>query len=134
MILERPWAIAAVSLIVGGIGVANIMLVSVTERTREIGIRKAIGATRRAILRQFLSEAVMLTGLGGIAGIGLGIGLTLLGEHLLPKMVTDFPAPILSVGPVLLAFAVSLAVGVLAGIYPAHRAGRMRPIDALRFE
>uniref|UniRef100_UPI003F493103 ABC transporter permease n=1 Tax=Pseudonocardia sp. CA-138482 TaxID=3240023 RepID=UPI003F493103 len=133
-------AIAAISLLVGGIGVANIMLVSVTERTREIGIRKAIGAKNRFILRQFLSEAVMLTGLGGIVGVVLGIGATLIAERLLPPAgsteatETNFPAPILTAQPVVVAFAVSLVIGVLAGMYPAHRATRMRPVDALRFE
>ncbi|HEX4249822.1 MAG TPA: ABC transporter permease, partial [Pseudonocardia sp.] len=133
-------AIAAISLLVGGIGVANIMLISVTERTREIGIRKAVGATRRAILRQFLSEAVMLTGLGGVVGVALGVGLTVAGGFVLPPAGspgasdTNFPAPILSTWSVVIAFAVSLAIGVLAGGYPAYRAARMRPIDALRFE
>ncbi|HTF46400.1 MAG TPA: FtsX-like permease family protein, partial [Pseudonocardia sp.] len=127
-------------LLVGGIGVANIMLVSVTERTREIGIRKAIGATRRAIMRQFLSEAVMLTGLGGVIGVALGVGLTLAGGFLLPPAGspeasdTNFPAPILTAPPVVIAFGVSLIIGVLAGGYPAFRAARMRPIEALRFE
>jgi putative ABC transport system permease protein len=102
----------------------------VTERTREIGIRKAVGATRRAILRQFLSEAVMLTGLGVV----LGIGASLTGGATLPKAVPDFPPPILTPWPVVIAFGVSLAVGVLAGGYPAYRAARMRPIEALRFE
>jgi putative ABC transport system permease protein len=133
-------AIAGISLLVGGIGVANIMLVSVTERTREIGIRKAIGAKNRYILRQFLSEAVMLTGLGGFAGGGLGIGATLIAARLLPPAgsteatETNFPAPILTAQPVVVAFAVSLVIGVLAGVYPAYRATRMRPVDALRFE
>ncbi|HEX4360972.1 MAG TPA: ABC transporter permease [Pseudonocardia sp.] len=133
-------AIAAISLLVGGIGVANIMLISVTERTREIGIRKAVGATRRAILRQFLSEAVMLTGLGGVVGVALGIGLTVAGGFVLPPAGSvdaadsNFPAPILSASSVVIAFAVSLVIGVLAGGYPAYRAARMRPIDALRFE
>jgi putative ABC transport system permease protein len=133
-------AIAGISLLVGGIGVANIMLISVTERTREIGIRKAIGAKSRYILRQFLSESVILTGLGGIVGIGLGIGATLIAERLLPPAGsteatdTNFPAPILTAQPVLVGFVVSLIIGVLAGMYPAYRATRMRPVDALRFE
>ncbi|MBO0809588.1 MAG: ABC transporter permease, partial [Actinobacteria bacterium] len=133
-------AIAGISLLVGGIGVANIMLVSVTERTREIGIRKAVGAKSRYILRQFLSEAVMLTGLGGIVGAGLGIGATLIAARLLPPAgsteatETNFPAPILSAQPVIVGFVVSLVIGVLAGMYPAYRATRMRPVDALRFE
>jgi len=134
-------AIAAISLFVGGVGVANIMLVSVTERTREIGIRKAIGAPRRAIMRQFLSEAVMLTALGGVVGIILGVGLCELGTLLIPKLwppdptsMTPTPIPLLSVSPVLLAFGVSVAIGLLAGGYPAYRASRLRPIEALRFE
>jgi ABC-type antimicrobial peptide transport system permease subunit len=127
-------AIAAISLLVGGIGVANIMLVSVTERTREIGIRKAVGATRAAILRQFLSEAVVLTGLGGAVGVALGITAALTGGGLLTKASAGFPAPILTPAPVVIAFGVSLAIGLLAGGYPAFRAARMRPIEALRFE
>jgi putative ABC transport system permease protein len=127
-------AVAAISLLVGGIGVANIMLVSVTERTREIGIRKAVGAPRRAILRQFLSEAVMLTGLGGVIGVVIGVGVALAGGTMVPKWIPEFPTPVLTVAPVLVAFGVSLAIGVLAGGYPANRAARMRPIEALRFE
>ena len=127
-------AVAAISLLVGGIGVANIMLVSVTERTREIGIRKAVGAPRRAIMRQFLSEAVMLTGLGGLLGIIFGVGIAVGGGAILPTIVPEFPAPMLTVAPVVIAFAVSLAIGLVAGGYPANRAARLRPIDALRFE
>jgi putative ABC transport system permease protein len=127
-------AVAAISLFVGGIGVANIMLVSVTERTREIGIRKAIGAKTSAILRQFLAEAVMLTGLGGLLGVIFGIALTLASTRIIPRISGDIPIPILSWSPVLIAFAVSLVIGVLAGGYPAHRAARLRPIEALRFE
>jgi ABC-type antimicrobial peptide transport system permease subunit len=134
-------AIAAISLFVGGVGVANIMLVAVTERTREIGIRKAIGAPRRAIMRQFLSEAVMLTALGGLVGSILGIGLCLIGKIAIPKLwppdptsLTPTPVPLLTLWPVLIAFGVSLVIGLLAGGYPAYRAARLRPIDALRFE
>ncbi|GAA5171366.1 hypothetical protein GCM10023321_69810 [Pseudonocardia eucalypti] len=127
-------AVAAISLFVGGVGVANIMLVSVTERTREIGIRKAVGAKTTAIMRQFLSEAVVLTGLGGLVGALLGVALTYLAGAVLPDFDEELPAPILSPGPVLVAFAVSLVIGVLAGGYPAHRAARLRPIQALRFE
>jgi putative ABC transport system permease protein len=127
-------AIAAISLIVGGIGVANIMLVAVTERTREIGIRKAIGAPRRAILYQFLTEAIMLTGLGGVVGVLIGIGVTLGGAVVVPKLVPSFPTPELTAAPVLIAFIVSLIIGLVAGGYPANRAARMRPIEALRFE
>jgi putative ABC transport system permease protein len=127
-------AVAAISLIVGGIGVANIMLVSVTERTREIGIRKAIGAPRRAILRQFLSEAVILTGLGGIIGVIFGVGVAMAAGLIMPKLVPSFPPPILTPLPVLIAFGVSLLIGLAAGGYPAHRAAGLRPIQALRFE
>jgi putative ABC transport system permease protein len=119
---------------VGGIGVTNIMLVTVTERTREIGIRKAIGARRRAILQQFLIESMILTGVGGVLGILLGIGLSVAAGIVLPQLVTDFPAPSVSVGSVVLAFTVSLLIGLVAGGYPANRAARMRPIDALRHQ
>ncbi|GAA4711490.1 ABC transporter permease [Pseudonocardia yuanmonensis] len=127
-------AVAGISLVVGSIGVANIMLVTVTERTREIGIRKAIGARRRAILQQFLIESMILTGVGGVLGILLGIGLSVAAGIVLPRLVTDFPAPAVSVGSVVLAFTVSLLIGLVAGGYPANRAARMRPIDALRHQ
>jgi ABC-type antimicrobial peptide transport system permease subunit len=134
-------AVAAISLFVGGIGVANIMLVAVTERTREIGIRKAIGAKTSAILRQFLSEAVILTGLGGLVGILLGLGITQLAIVVLPHFGaggpdsdSNIPIPVMSAEPVFIAFLVSLVIGVVAGVYPANRAARLRPIDALRFE
>jgi ABC-type antimicrobial peptide transport system permease subunit len=127
-------AIAAVSLLVGGIGVANIMLVAVTERTREIGIRKAIGAKRSTVLAQFLTEAVLLTSTGGLIGVGIGLGGALGSKQVLPKLVDDFPPPILTAPPVVVAFAISAVIGVVAGSYPAYRAARMRPIDALRFE
>jgi putative ABC transport system permease protein len=125
--------IAAIALFVGGIGVMNIMLVTVTERTREIGIRMAIGARRRSILVQFLVEAVVLAGLGGVIGAGLGVGLTLLAGNL-GTTVADFAPPLLSIPSVVLAFSVSLAIGLFFGAYPANRASRMRPIDALRYE
>jgi putative ABC transport system permease protein len=127
-------AVAAISLIVGGIGVANIMLVAVTERTREIGIRKAIGAPRSAILKQFLTEAIVLSGLGGLVGVALGIGLATGGGSILHKFQPEFPVPVLTLTPVLVSFGVSLAIGLLAGGYPANRAARLRPIEALRFE
>jgi putative ABC transport system permease protein len=127
-------AIAGISLVVGGIGVANIMLVSVTERTREIGIRKAIGATRRAILQQFLLESTVLAGLGGTLGVLVGLGITFLGGLVLPRLVPDFPVPAVSPGSVVLALTVSLLIGLVAGGYPANRAARLRPIEALRYQ
>jgi putative ABC transport system permease protein len=127
-------AIAGISLVVGGIGVANIMLVSVTERTREIGIRKAIGATRRAILQQFLLESTVLAGLGGLIGVLAGLGITAIGAIVLPRLVPDFPVPSVSPGSIVLALSVSLAIGLVAGGYPANRAARLRPIEALRYQ
>jgi len=119
--------IAAISLIVGGIGVMNVMLVSVSERTKEIGIRKALGGSRKDILIQFLIEALVLSSLGGVAGIlfGLSIGwaVTAFG------MSMTFSIPI-----VIVAFSFSLAVGVVFGIFPAYKASKLKPIDALRFE
>jgi putative ABC transport system permease protein len=129
-------SVASISLIVGAIGVLNIMLVSVTERTREIGIRKAIGATRRAILQQFLIEAVVLAGLGGLIGIAVGVGLSVLGAHLAPSLgptLSNF-APTVSIPSVLLSFGISLAIGIIAGGYPANRAARLRPVEALRYQ
>ncbi len=120
--------IAGISLLVGGIGIMNIMLVSVTERTREIGIRKALGAKKRHILSQFLFEALSLTGFGGIAGIGLG--------WLATTIVTDiggFPM-VLSPAAVALAFFFSLVIGVFFGLYPAIKAARLDPVDALSYE
>jgi putative ABC transport system permease protein len=125
--------IAAISLLVGGIGVMNIMLVTVTERTREIGIRKAVGARRKAILKQFLMESTVLSGLGGAAGVLVGVGLTLLGTEF-GTSFGSFAPPVLSIGSVVLAFTVSLCIGLFFGAYPANRAARMRPIDALRHE
>jgi putative ABC transport system permease protein len=127
-------AVAGISLVVGGIGVANIMLVTVTERTREIGIRKAIGARRRAILQQFLLEAMLLAGLGGLVGILVGVGLSTAGAIVLPQLVPDFPPPSVSVGSVVLSFSISLLIGLVAGGYPANRAARLRPIEALRYQ
>jgi putative ABC transport system permease protein len=127
-------AVAGISLIVGSIGVANIMLVTVTERTREIGIRKAIGARPRVILLQFLLESVFLSGLGGLMGIALGVGLALTGAAILPQFIPDFPLPAVDIASIVLSFTVSLLIGLIAGGYPAHRASRLRPIEALRYQ
>jgi putative ABC transport system permease protein len=121
-------AIAAISLLVGGVGVSNIMLVSVRERTREIGLRKALGARQRDILLQFLIEAVLLCVVGGLIGIGLGVG-----SSLLVAAVSPLPAVIAWWSPAL-AFTVSAAVGVFFGVAPARRAGRLDPVVALRTE
>ena len=129
-------AVAAISLVVGAIGVLNIMLVSVTERTREIGIRKAIGATRRAILEQFLIESLVLAGMGGLIGVLVGVGLSVLGANVAPSFGPTFAtfAPAVTIPSVVLSFAISLAIGLVAGGYPANRAARLRPIDALRYQ
>ncbi|HEY6424505.1 MAG TPA: ABC transporter permease [Pseudonocardiaceae bacterium] len=129
-------AVAAISLIVGGIGVLNIMLVSVTERTREIGIRKAIGATRTAILQQFLIESVVLAGLGGIVGVLVGVGLSVLGGTIVPAFDPELAsfAPVVSALPIVASFTISLMIGLVAGGYPAYRAARLRPIEALRYQ
>ncbi|MBP6788700.1 MAG: ABC transporter permease [Candidatus Promineofilum sp.] len=121
-------AIAGISLLVGGIGIMNIMLVSVTERTREIGIRKAVGALRRDILTQFLLESVVLSLIGGIVGIILGWAIATVAGR-----VIDLEAP-LALGTVLLATGFATAVGLVFGIYPAWRAAGLRPIEALRYE
>ncbi|MCW5550119.1 MAG: ABC transporter permease [Opitutaceae bacterium] len=121
-------AIAGVSLIVGGIGIMNIMLVSVTERTREIGIRLAVGAHGREIMLQFLTEAIVLSALGGTLGILLGIGASQLMAHL------NGWATLVSTDAILIAFVFSAAVGVFFGFYPARKAARLDPIDALRYE
>ncbi|MGD2144663.1 MAG: ABC transporter permease [Anaerolineae bacterium] len=122
-------AIAGISLLVGGIGIMNIMLVSVTERTREIGLRKAVGARRRDILWQFLLEAVTLSVAGGVIGIGLGS----VGATVISRLVEGFDA-IVTAQAILLATTFSAAVGLFFGIYPAQRAARLNPIEALRYE
>ncbi len=122
-------AIAGISLLVGGIGIMNIMLVSVTERTREIGLRKAVGARRRDILVQFLMEAVTLAVMGGIVGIAIGF----LGAQIITALVKDFRS-VVTPQAVLLATAVSATVGLASGLYPAWRASRLNPIEALRYE
>ena len=123
-------AIGAVALIVAGIGIMNIMLVTVTERTREIGIRKSIGASRRDIILQFLMEAVVLALIGGGTGMLLGIGFTVLGAYALSKQLGDLVVPYVLV--VSLALGFSGAVGILFGLYPAYRAAALDPIEALR--
>ena len=120
--------IAAISLLVGGIGVMNIMLVSVTERIREIGLRKALGATPRAILRQFLVEASLLGLVGGVLGLALGV----VGTLVLPRFISQ--PVVISAAAAVGALIVSLVIGVGAGVYPASRAARLAPIDALRSE
>ena len=120
-------SIATISLVVGGIGIMNIMLVSVTERTREIGIRKAIGAKKKDILVQFLIEALMLTGIGGIIGIILGLITIKYGIGSI-SLIT----PVYSLSWTLAAFLISLTIGVVFGIFPAYKAAKLNPIDALR--
>ena len=127
-------AVAAISLVVGGVGIMNIMLVSVTERTREIGLRKAIGATEKNILMQFLFEAVILTGIGGIVGIIMGAGISFViswGLTNFANLNWNFTFP---VNAALLGMGVSVAVGLLFGLYPARKAAKKSPIEALRYE
>ena len=121
-------AIAAISLLVGGIGVMNIMFVSVTERTREIGIRKAIGAKRKDILLQFLVESVIISGIGGIIGTIVGLSLSFV-----VSSIIRIP-PRFSIETVIIAWLFSAGVGVFFGIYPANKASKLNPIDALRYE
>jgi putative ABC transport system permease protein len=122
-------AISALGLLVGGIGVMNIMLVSVTERTREIGVRKAIGARRRDIIGQFLVEAMTLTGAGGVLGILIAIAITTLVGALVPSLPSSVPSWALITG-----FSVSVAVGVFFGVWPAVKAAQLDPVEALRYE
>ena len=121
-------AIASISLLVGGIGIMNIMLVSVTERTREIGIRIAIGARQREILVQFLLEALMISIIGCLIGVGLGVGGAMMVENFLPikALVTQ--------NSILISFLVATGVGVFFGFYPAYKASKLEPIEALRYQ
>jgi putative ABC transport system permease protein len=121
-------AIASISLVVGGIGIMNIMLVSVTERTREIGIRMAIGAARSHILWQFLLESVVLSLVGCLIGVGLGV----LGAYAVSH--TTEVATIVSPGSIALGFSVAGAIGVFFGFYPARKASKLQPIEALRYQ
>ncbi len=126
-------AIASISLVVGGIGIMNIMLVSVTERTREIGLRKAVGATARDIEKQFLIEALLLTSLGGLVGILGGSFLSWVASLILSRLQAGwiFAIPL---DAVVLSFSVAAAVGLLFGFYPARKAAHLDPIEALRYE
>ena len=121
-------SIAGISLVVGGIGIMNMMLTAVTERTREIGLRKAIGAREKNISMQFLAESVMLTFLGGVVGVAIG--------WIVAVAVSQFAgiATQVSIQSILLAFGVSAIIGIVFGYYPAQRAARLNPIEALRYE
>jgi putative ABC transport system permease protein len=121
--------ISSIGLLVGGVGVMNIMLMSVTERTREIGVRKAIGARRRDITWQFLTEAMTLTGAGGAIGVLLGVGISLLINATLPQLPSAVPA-----WAIMLGVAMSMSVGLFFGMYPAMKAARLDPVEALRYE
>ena len=121
-------AVAGISLLVGGIGIMNIMLVSVTERTREIGIRKAVGALQRDILVQFLMESIVLSVVGGLLGVLLGWGISVIAGRLIDLQT------VVDIGTILLATGFAAAIGLIFGIYPAWRAARLRPIEALRYE
>ncbi len=120
--------IASISLVVGGIGVMNIMLVSVTERTREIGLKKALGARRRVILGQFLTESVVLTSIGGVIGVLIGIGIAKL-----VGIIIDMPT-VISVGSIAISVGFSMGVGIIFGLVPSVKAANLNPIDALRYE
>jgi len=126
-------AIGGIALFVGTLGVANIMMVTVTQRTKEIGIRKAIGARRSAILKQFLIESVVIAGMGGVVGVVLGVLLTLVGGPFIQSLIPAIDTPWVSGWSVLAVFGISLLIGLVAGTYPARRAAQLNPIDAIRF-
>ena len=135
MVVTILTAIAAISLLVGGIGIMNIMMVSVTERTREIGIRKALGAKERVILGLFVTEAATTSALGGVLGIGLGYLLSAFANRILPLVMSDMEMTVSpSLGSVAVAFGISVGIGVLFGYLPAKRAARLNPIEALRYD
>ena len=135
MVIYILAGIAAISLVVGGIGIMNIMLVSVTERTREIGIRKALGARESAIMRQFVIEAATTSALGGVLGIALGFGLSAAATAIVANVMPDTPITVSpSMAAVLIAFGVSAGIGIVFGYLPAKKAAVLNPIDALRYD
>ena len=135
MVVAILTAIAAISLLVGGIGIMNIMMVSVTERTREIGIRKALGAKERSILALFVTEAAVTSALGGVIGIAMGYLLSALANQVLPLVLSDMELTVApSMTSVLVAFGISVGIGVLFGYLPAKRAARLNPIEALCYD
>ena len=135
MVILVLTVIAGISLLVGGIGIMNIMMVSVTERTREIGIRKALGAKERTILALFVIEAALTSALGGVIGIGLGYLVSMAANQVLPLVLTDMTLTVSpSAGSVAVAFGISVGIGVLFGYLPAKRAARLNPIEALRYD
>ena len=135
MVIVVLTGIASISLLVGGIGIMNIMLVSVTERTREIGIRKALGAKERTILSLFVVEAGTTSALGGIIGIGLGYTVSTIVTKVLAVIMTDMPITVTpTAGSIAVAFGISVGIGVLFGYLPAKRAARLNPIEALRYD
>ena len=135
MVIVILTGIASISLLVGGIGIMNIMLVSVTERTREIGIRKALGAKERVILSQFVVEAATTSALGGVLGIVLGYIVSMAANRILPMISTDIDVTVSpSFNSIVVAFGISVGIGVLFGYLPAKRAARLNPIEALRYD
>ena len=135
MVIVVLTGIASISLLVGGIGIMNIMLVSVTERTREIGIRKALGAKERVILSQFVVEAATTSALGGVLGIVLGYIVSMAANRILPMISSDIDVTVSpSFNSVVVAFGISVGIGVLFGYLPAKRAARLNPIEALRYD